>query len=107
MESDITPGFNSSLQYLDQINSLIWSTIRASIDETTRKDEYLILTNLQILLVPRMTEEEEEKAEELRKYASKLSSKSLREYFTYLNRIAHAKGLIMKDTKNLPGVITG
>ena len=98
--------FNSSLQYLWQINNLIWSACTASIDDDNSKDEFRILHLLDVLLDPRMTEQERWEASVLSSKAMKgYDYSKIRDYFIYLNRIAHSKGLILKDKDTLPAVI--
>jgi len=74
-------------------------------DDTTTKDEFAILEQLEIELDPRMTEEERVIANGLNKKARSLRSIEIKRYFLYLNRLAHDKGLIMKDRETAPAVV--
>lgn len=102
---DSQPEFNSSLQYLWRISNLLWSAHTARMDQTTQKDEVYILEQLEIELDPRMTEQERYYADFLNGKAKSLKPLAIKNYFIFLNRIAHEKGLIMKDKETLPGVI--
>lgn len=101
----VAPEFNSSLQYLWRVSNLLWSAHMARMDQDTVKDEFYILEQLEIELDPRMDEEERWEASVLNFYAAKMNKRAIKEYFLYLNRIAHAKGLIMKDKSQMPAVV--
>lgn len=92
---EVRPEFNSSLQYLWRISNLLWSAHTTCMDETTRSDELTILEQLEIELDPRMTSQERWESEILRRRARGLMSEPIREYFIFLNRLAHQKGLIL------------
>ncbi len=102
---EVAPEFNSSLQYLWRISNMLWSAHTARMDDTTTKDEFAILEQLEIELDPRMTEQERWEAEVLNRRARKLSPVAIKDYFIYLNRIAHSKKLIMKDKDLAPAVV--
>lgn len=105
VDDEVRPEFNSSLQYLWRISNLLWSAHTARMDETTAKDEFNILEQLEIELDPRMSEQERWEASCLNRLARKLKPSDIKEYFLYLNRKAHASGLIMKDRESAPGVV--
>lgn len=106
MMDEVAPEFNSSLQYLWRISNMLWSAHTARMDDTTTRDEFAILEQLEIELDPRMSYVERAEAEYFNKLARKsLSPIAIKEYFRYLNRTAHLKGLIMKDKSVLPGVV--
>lgn len=102
---EIKPEFNSSLQYLWRISNLLWSAHTACMDERTRQDEFSMLEQLQIELDPRMNEQERWQGWLLNKRASNLNKHMITDYFLFLNRIAHDKGLIMKDQDTLPAML--
>jgi len=101
---ELAPEFNSSMQYLWRISNLLWSAHNARMDQETLKDEFYILEQLEIELDPRMSELERWEADVLNYYASKLKRLAIKNYFIYLNRLAHSKGLIMKDREGGPAV---
>ena len=74
-------------------------------DEKTYKDEFAMLEELEIELDPRMSEVERWEADILCRRARRLKPADIKDYFIFLNRLAHSKGLIMKDRDMLPGVV--
>lgn len=102
---EVTPEFNSSLQYLWRISNMLWSAHTASMDTSTTRDEFVILKQLDIELYPRMNYCERWEAWVLKERAKKLKPIDVEDYFIFLNTLAHDKGLIMKDKDVAPAVV--
>jgi len=72
------------------------------------EDDFIILDSLDIELIPRMNEEEIAASSEKRLLCLQGKNKAkTREWFIYLNVLAHSKKLIMKDSDQMAGVIRG
>lgn len=97
-ERNITPvpELDSSQSYLWRVSTLIYSGHIARIDGETVKDELAVLEQLYIELDPLMTDEERSKANEILTKAKSFNRARIKDLFIYLNRTAHAKGLIMQ-----------
>jgi len=99
------PLFNSSMDYLVRINTLI-TMIHEQTMTGKLEEAQITLERLELELDPRMNEKERQELEKISKRARGNPKPGIqKEYFKQLNRFAHKNGLIMKDEQEGPGAL--
>jgi len=107
-DNEPSPEFNSSIEYLKRISQLLWSIHIARQETESCEDDFLLLESLDIELDPRMNVDERNQSELLRgRCVNGKNKQMIRDWFVFLNRLAHDKKLIMKNSDQMAGVIRG
>lgn len=108
-QSEASPQFNSSLDYLKRISWLMNVAHTASVNDDDFLDWFWVLEQLHIELLPRMNPYEENILDTLMKRArvGVKYRQPVRAYHSALNILAHQKDLIMTDKETGPMALRG
>lgn len=102
---EYTPEFNGAIHHAYRVAMLVSAYQAAATETIDTADDFRILDLLDQEIDPYMTAQEVWEAEMLRARA-KNSGLFVREYFVFLNRLAHSKGIMQKYEKKGLGVET-